>query len=196
MSGTLPVAAQTPLGVVNEAIYLLGDDQPLVTGTYPTFDNSPAGLAAQQLYGPAVNTVARQFGWDFERNIVALALSGNPAPLGWSYEYLYPTMGIEIWQLMPPVIADANNPLPQNWSVGNNTVAAVPTKVIWSNLSGAMAVYANQPGVPTWDPLFRESVVRLLASEFAVALAGKSDTAKDLLESSGGFGQAGAGRPD
>jgi hypothetical protein len=177
-------------------LQLLGDDQSLVTGVYPTFDNSPAGLAAQQLYGPTVQTVARLFGWDFQRNIVALTLSGNTAPLGWAFEYLYPTMGIEVWQLMPATIADPNNPLPQDWSVGNTLVSGAPAKVVWSNLAGAVATYANQPGPAVWDPVFRESVVRQLASAFAVALAGKQDTSRDLLDQAGGFIQAGAGRPD
>ena len=186
----------SPTDIVNQAIQLIGDDQPPVTGVYPTFDHSPAGVAAASLYGPCVATVGRQFGWDFERSIVALAASGNVPPLGWTYEYVYPPMGVEVWQLMPPEISDANNPLPQNWSVGNTQVNGAPTKVIWSNLQGAMATYANQPGPGVWDPLFQEAVVRLLASEMAVAVAGKPDTARDLLEQSGGFGQAGAQRPD
>ena len=184
------------LSVVNQALMLFGDDQPLVTGVYPTFDNSPGGLAAQQLYGPTVQTVARLFGWDFERNIVALAASGNVAPIGWLFEYLYPSMGIEVWQLIPPVLTDPNNPLPQNWSIGNTLVGGAPTKVIWSNLTAAVAAYANQPGPAVWDPVFRESVVRQLASAFAVSLAGKQDTSRDLLDQAGGFIQAGAGRPD
>jgi hypothetical protein len=184
------------LSVVNQAIMLLGDDQPPVTGVFPTFDDSPAGIAAQRLYGPTVQTVARLFGWDFERNIVALAASGNTAPIGWAFEYLYPTMGIEVWQLMPAVLTDPNNPLPQNWSVGNTLVSGTPTKVIWSNLAAAIAAYANQPGPAVWDPVFRESVVRQLASAMAVAIAGKQDTARDLLDQAGGFIQAGTGRPD
>jgi hypothetical protein len=186
----------TATTIVNQALQLLGDDTPPVTGVYPTFDSSVAGVAAANLYGPCVNTVARQFGWDFERNVAALSASGNQPPVGWNYEYLYPTNGIEVWQLMPPVINDTNDPLPQNWSVGNVMVSSVPTKVIWSNLTGAVAVFANQPGPNVWDPLFREAVVRLLASEMAVAVAGKPDTGRDLLESSSGFGQAGMGRPD
>jgi hypothetical protein len=188
------VAPET--AVVNQALQLIGDDQPPVTGVYPTFDDSPAGIAASSLYGPAVATVARQFGWDFSRCVVALLASGNAPPVGWAFEYLYPTMGVEVRQLTPPVLADPNNPLPQTWSVGNTVVSGAPTKVIWSNLTAALAVFTNQPSPATWDPLFRESVVRLLASELAVATAGKPDTARDLLEQAGGFTQAGAGRPD
>ena len=185
-------------GVVNQAIFLFGDDQPAVTGVYPTFDNSAAGKAAQNLYGPCVRTVARQFGWDFARNVVALQPTGNTPPSGWTFEYVYPTLGVEVLQIEPPTLADPNNPLPVNWSVGTTAVATVPTKVIWANLAGALAVFTNaQLNNPeTWDPLFREAVVRLLGSELAVAVAGKQDTGRDLLEQSGGFGQAGVTRPD
>lgn len=192
MSGSSPSAVD----IVNQAIYMIGNDQPLVTGVYPTFDNSPAGRSAQQLYGPCVQTVARQFGWDFSRNVVTLVVSGNAAPLGWAFEYLYPSMGVEIRQLMPPTIADPNNPLPVNWSVGNVLVTSVPKKVIWANFSGALAVFTNQPPPSLWDPLFREGVVRLLASEMATAVAGKADTSRDLLEQSGGFVGVGVMRPD
>lgn len=182
--------------IVNQAIYILGDDQPLVIGAFPTFDGSPAGKAAAQLYGPAVATIARQFGWDFSRNWVTLVTTGNTPPPDWSQEFLYPTMGVEVRQLRPTTVADPNNPLPTTWNVGNTLVSSVPTKVIWTNLADALAVFTNQPGPDLWDALFRESVVRLLASEFAVALAGKPDTSRDLLEQAGGFTQIGAMRPD
>jgi hypothetical protein len=186
----------TPTDIVNQALQLFGDETPPVTGVFPTFDNSPAGQAAAKLYGPAVATIARQFGWDFSRNFVALAATGNTPPVGWAFEYAYPSIGIEIRQLMPPVIADANNPLPQNWSVGNAPVAGVPAKVVWSNLAGALAIFTNQPGPDLWDPLFRESVVRLLGSELAQATAGKPDSSRDLLEQASGFTQVGVTRPD
>lgn len=185
-----------PVDIVNQAIEMIGDDQPLVTGNFPTFDNSPGGKAAQLLYGPCIATVARQFGWDFSRNFVALVPTGNTPPLGWTFEYLYPSMGVEIRQLMLPTITDPNNPLPTTWNVGNAVVSTVPAKVIWTNLAGALAVFTNQPGPDLWDPLFRESVVRLLASELAVAITGKPDSSRDLLEQSGGFLSIGATRPD
>lgn len=182
--------------IANQAIQLIGDNMPPVSGFAPTFDSSPAGVALAQLYGPAVATVAREWGWDFARNSVALAATGNAAPLGWLFEYAYPTNGIELWQLVPPVLTDANNPQPINWDVGNNIVAGNQKKVIWTNLAGALAIYNNNPSEATWDPLFREAVVRLLASELAMAIPGKPDTAGMLLESGAAFESLGEGRPD
>lgn len=183
--------AATSTDVVNEAIMLIGDNQPLVTGVAPAFDSSPAGKAAAQLYGPTVATVSRQFGWDFSRNTVALVNTGNIPPPPWSAEYLYPINGIQVRQLIPATGADPNNPLPVNWDVANNIVSGTQMKVIQCNLSGGFAVYSNQPTEATWDPLFREAVVRLLASNLAMALEARPDTTRDMMEGFVQFEQAG-----
>ena len=183
--------AATSTDIVNEAINLIGDNQAAVTGVAPTFDSSPAGKAASALYYPTVNAVARQHGWDFARNTVVLTSSGNTPPFPWSYEYVYPTNGVQIWQLLPASLTDANNPLPVRWAVGNALVASVQTKVIWSNLASASAYYNNAPGEATWDALFRASVVNLLARGLALAINGKPDTALRMLESTEMFTKLG-----
>ena len=184
----------TSRDIVNEAIQLIGNNQPAVTGNAPGFDGSPAGVAAAAIYGSVVATVARQFNFDFERNTVALAASGTTAPLPWSYEYLYPPAAVDVWHVMPAVVADLNNPLPTQWVVANVTVNSIPTKVIHCNLPAAQAVIANLPGESLWDSLFRQAVVRLLASELATAIAGRPDTARDAFETAAQFAEAGSGR--
>lgn len=176
--------------VVNRAIQLIGDDQPPVTGTLPNFDTSPAGVAAAALYTSVVQTVARSFGWDFSRNSAALAASGNVAPPQWDFEYLYPANGLEIRQLVPKVIADQNDPQPVRWTVASVMIAGVPTKVIWSDLQDAQGVITGQPPEGLWDAGFTESVVRLLASELAMAIPARPDTSKNLLQSAGEFERA------
>lgn len=188
---------ETSNSVANSAIQLIGDNQPPVVGNAPTFDDSPAGVALQKLYTPCVRTVARQWGFDFARNVAALALTGNVAPMGFLFEYAYPANGVEVWQVMPtPPLADVNNPLPINWDVGNTLVASVQTKVIWTNQANALAVYNNAPSEAAWDPLFREAVVRLLASELAMAIAGRPDTAQELMQSGIAFETVAESRPD
>ena len=182
--------------VANQAIALIGDNQPLVTGQAPTFDSSVAGVALQKLYAPCVQTVARQFAWDMARKVVALTLSGNAAPFPWPFEYLYPPNGVEVWQLHPASIADPNNPLPYNWNVGNAVVSSQQQRVIWTDLANAQATYNNNPNENSWDALFRETVVRLLASELAMAVAGKPDVAQSYLESGGSFENIGEKRED
>jgi hypothetical protein len=186
----------TSTDIVNQAIQLMGAKESPVTGTYPNFDSSPAGTAANALYGPTVQTVARQFGWDFSRNTAVLVLSGNAAPFPWTYEYLYPTGGLQIRQILPASVLDANNPLPVTWEVANNSVNGTVKKVIQTNQAGAYAVFTNNPPESLWDPLFREAVARLLASELAMALAARPDAMVALQESAIGFTSMGIERRD
>lgn len=176
----------TSADIVNQALQLVGNNMPLVQGNAPTFDNSTGGQAAQRLYAPAVATVGRLFEWDMARRTVALTESGV-APFPWDYQYLYPTNGLEVWQVMPATLADPNNPLPTTWVVANAIVSAAERKVIHTNVASAIAVYNNNPGPDVWDADFREAVVRLLASEFAMAVAARPETSKNLLESFNAF---------
>jgi hypothetical protein len=182
--------------VANNALQLIGDNQPLVSAGAPNFDASPAGVALQQLYAPTVATVMRQFGWDLARNTQALVATGNAAPFPWAHEYTYPANCLEVLQVAPLSLADPNDPLPVNWSVGNDVVGGEQIKVIFSNLAAALIVFNNGPAENTWDPLFTESVVRLLASKLAMAIAGRSDTAASLLQSGSAMEQLGETRGD
>lgn len=192
----------TPIDIVNQAIQYIGDNQPPVTGNAPNFDSSPAGIAAAALYLPCVQTVARQFEWDFARFTATLVLSNNPAPLPWKYEYLYPADAVQVWQVMPPTVDDLNNPLPTRWVVANSVVqvnvggvvTAIQKRVIHTNIQFAKAVYNNVPNENAWDATFREAVARLLASEIAMAIAARPDTSQNLLESGSAFERIGEGR--
>lgn len=186
--------ALTSTQVVNQALQMVGDNMPAVQGTSPTFDDSDAGQAAQALYVPTVEAVARLFEWDMARTTATLVLSGNVAPWPWAFEYLYPVGGIEIWQLLPEALSDANNPLPVNWTVANAVVATLQRRVIQTDLPSAKAVYNNNPRPEAWDSLFTEAVTRLLASKFAMAVAGRPETAENLLQSFNAFVQAAKGR--
>lgn len=177
----------TSTDIANQAIQLIGNNQQPVTGVAPTFDESPAGKALQYLYAPCVAMVQRQFEWDASRNTVSLTLSPNAAPIPWTYEYLYPSNGIQVWQLLPALITDPNNPLPVNWTVANAVVSGSQRRVIHTDLINAKAVYNNNPTEDAWDADFREAVVRFLASELAIAIAGKPETSKLALDSAGIF---------
>jgi hypothetical protein len=174
--------------VANQAIALAGNNIPPVAGYAPTFDSSAAGTALAKLYTPCYQTVAKQFGWDFARSVFTLSASGNTPPLGWPFEYSYPSAAIEILEMYPPT-ADALNPLPQNWTIGNALVGGVQTKVIWTNVANAQAVVNNAPNESTWDVGFREAMVRLLASELSMAMFGKPDLSQGYLESGSAFDQ-------
>jgi hypothetical protein len=177
--------ADTPAAsVVNEALQQMGGNQPKVTGNAPDFDGSTSGVAAKYLYNPCVAFVAQQFEWDFARTYVNLTVSGNTPPDGWAFEYLYPPEAIQVWQVKPATVADANDPLPTTWVRGNTLVSAVQTAVLWTDIPSAQAVVNNNPSPTVWNPGFHMAVVRLLAAEFAIALAGRPDTSQVLTSTS------------
>ena len=64
-----------------------------------------------------------------------------------------------------------------------NSHAAI--KVVLTNQQGALIVYtSNGPPETVWDPDFAEAMARRLASPFAMAIAGRPDFARELLEKS------------
>lgn len=187
----------TSADIVNQALLMIGGNQPPVTGNAPNFDDSTAGKAAAKLYTPCVQTVGRQWGWDMARNTFTLVLSGNaaPDPPGGT-EYLYPPFAIQIWQVVPGAGLDPNNPIPVNWTVYNTLVNNVQTKVLQTAAASPKAVLNSNPTESVWDPGFREAVVRLLASELAIAIAGRPDSSESLIQSGSAFETIAEGRPD
>lgn len=112
----------TAAAVVNQAIQLVGgfnNDGP-VTGSPPNFVGGAAAQAANVIYEECVKLVGRKFGWDFSRNVATLINTGNTPPLGWVYEYIYPTSGIQVRQVLPAnSLITALDPRPFRWDIGN-----------------------------------------------------------------------------
>lgn len=178
---------QTSNTIGNQALQLVGNNSPPVSGVAPNFDDSTAGKALALLYTPTVQEVQRQFTWDASRRTAALVPSGNPGPYPFGYtggEYIYPANGIEVWEIQPRVPTNPLDPLPSQWTVGNTLVNGVQTKVIWTDEPTPYATYNNNPNESTWDAGFQEAVIRALAAKLAVAIAGKPDTAQYMAGSS------------
>lgn len=180
-----------PADIANRAIVLMSgfnSNVPL-TGTPSTnFDETPLGIAAAQAYGGVVQTAGKMYGWDFSRNLAILTFSGGTPPTWWQFEYLYPTSGIEIREVSPPVIADQNNPAPNRYTIATSTIAGIQHKVIWCNIADAVATISGQPNESTWDAGFTETVIRLLASELSMGAAGRPETGQLEYERSGAAG--------
>lgn len=190
------MAALSQADIVNRAVQLVGgyNNNAPVTGSAPTFDGSVIGLAAGTIYNEVVQAVGREFGFDFSRNTADLVPTGNTPPAPWSQEYLYPASAVQVREIMPDTIVDPNDPLPTNWTVGNALVAAVPTKVIWTNLADAQAIISNTPPEALWDPLFAEAVVQMLGARLEMATAGRPDTMKAVMEMGASTTQVATGR--
>jgi hypothetical protein len=168
--------------IANEALVSAGWNKVYVTGVAPTFDNTTVGLMLQRIYQPCVAAVVRGYPWECGKQIgQPLTLSGGVAKEPWGYEYFFPSNCVQFLQLMPGTITDANDPLPQFWDVGNNTLTGVMTKVIWTNVANAAGSYTISPIENIWDAGLREAVVKRLARDLAFALA-KPETAMALSE--------------
>lgn len=172
----------TSQDVANEALTLIGYDGFPISAPAPSFDSSTPGQIAQATYPYAVAAVGRLNAWSFPRTFVDLVVTGNVAPFPWTFEYGFPTGCIDVWQLVPDSLVDSFNPAPIAWVRGVAVISSVQSSVIWTNLLNADAIINSNPPEAVWDPLFRETVVRYLAAEFAIAGLGKPDLAQMYVE--------------
>ncbi len=173
----------TAASIVNRALEMTAS-QVQVTGANPTFDGTIAGNAAGVLYTPAVNLMLRQTNPAFARRTAALALAGGTTPQPWTVEYTYPTDCLWVRQLRPAAGSyNVLDPQPIRGAVAFD--AGLALKVIVSNTANALIVYtSNSPVESQFDDAFAEAVARRLANPLAMALAGRPDFARELLEES------------
>ena len=182
----------TPTDIVNRALTEIAARQPL-GGTYPTFDGSAAGIAAAQLYEPAVEFLLRQQDWEFARMVVDLTESGT-APLQWTYQYLYPDDCVRVRQVVP-ASWDIDDPYAVRWDVGTALIASVETRVLWTTEVNAGLVYTTDSVTEDeWDSMFTEQMVRYLGSMLVMPVGGRPDFSREFLNQAGGVGIAGKDR--
>lgn len=186
-----------PVDVCNLALGEAGN-QVMISSLSPP-DNSPAGKTAALFYTPKIRMLMRAAPWDSLRAQVALtllkasvvngAVSSNPPPQPWGFEYAWPVDCVRLRFLQPTLnTAPAGTPLTTAPSV-SLPMPAVPTgipfvvatdydsngapiKVILTNVDVAQAIYtrdlSNYPDL--WDPLFLGGATAFLASYFCQAL--------------------------
>lgn len=153
-------------------------------------DGSPAGNAAGILYQPTVDVVLREIDPSFARRVEPL-VPAAAATRPWLFEYLYPADCLRLRQVRAqPGSANKDDPQPVRATVGLDLIASVPTKVILTNMGNALAAYTSTLAtVDQWDSGFAEAVVRRLANPFAMAIAGRPDFARELLEEAEKYSQ-------
>lgn len=177
------------IDIINRSLTEIAARQP-ITGAPPTYDNSPAALAAVQLYQPAVETLLRQQDWEFSRVVAALVVQVGTPPLGWGFQYTYPEPCIRVRQIVPETF-DPTDPQPVVWDVG----FAGGERVVWTNEVGAQIVYTtNAITEDDWDSVFTEQMVRYLGSMLAMPVGGRPDFSREMLGQAGGLGEAGRDR--
>ena len=191
--------ATTPAAIVNSALEL-ADSQAFVSGTLPTFDDSPAGVAAGWVYPIVRDFLLRLLDPEFARLgplIADLSAAGAPLP-PWSYEYYYPSDCVRLRQVRPQSVGsgvpgaqvDIWDPQPIRASVaydqeGGGADPLVPRKVILTNQQDALIVYTtNSVSETFWDADFVDAMIRRLAQPLAATISGRFDQARELLTES------------
>lgn len=183
----------TAADIVNQALQDIGA-QATVSGNNPAFDGSAMGNYAGILYTPAMLFLLRQQDWEFAFNQEPLVLTGSAAPTPWSFEYVFPDDCVKVRSIYPPAW-DANDPQAVRWSFKAGIVSGVEKRLILCNVQNAALAYTTSTVTENmFTNDFREAFVRLLASELAMAAAGRPDFATKLLEWSGGIASEGPGR--
>lgn len=164
-----------------------------MTGTAPNFDNSTAAQACALLYQPAWQMLLREQDTEFSRLTATLA-PGGAATYPWSNAYLYPSDCLKIRSVVPATW-DANDPQQVRWSEQSQIISSTATRIILTDVPSAVLVYTTSNLTPAvWDSNFEEAVVRFLASQLALGLAGRPDLSRTLLGQSGSILQAGEAR--
>lgn len=173
--------AFTDVQTVNTALELIASQ----TAITALNDGSAAANAATVVYAPVVQLMLRELDPDFARYTKALTLSGAGTPVPpWAYEYLYPADCVRLRQVRPAAGAyDVNNPQPVRSNVAFDLIASVNTKVILTNQINALAVYTTSSVIEAqWDAVFFDAVARRLANPLAMALSGRPDFAREILD--------------
>lgn len=167
--------------VVNEALQQIASQARITALT----DGTGPANAANVIYVPTVQLMLRELDPDFARFTAALAPSGAATPVPpWAFEYVYPADMVRLRQVRPPqnLITDPNDPQPIRANVAFDGANG---KVILTNQASALAVYTTSAVTELqWDSVFTDAVVRRLANPLAMALAGRPDFAKTILEQS------------
>ena len=148
-------------------------------------DGSGPANAASVVYAPLVQLLLRELDPDFARFTAALVSAGAATPIPpWAFEYAYPADCLRVRQVRPAVGSyDPNDPQPIRSAVAFDIISAVNTKVVLTNLASALLVYTSStPTEALWDAAFTEAMVRRLVDPLAMALSGRPDFSKYILE--------------
>jgi hypothetical protein len=181
----------TSTAVVNNALEMIGQQVQIESLT----DGSIAANAANEVYAPIVQLLLRQLNPDFAYALAILTPAAQVTS-PWAYEYIYPADCMRALQVRPPsggagALDDPFDPQPVAAKVGYDPqggAGLVPAKVIFTNQQNAWLNYTTSNVTEAqWDPSFAEAASRRLANPLAMALAGRPDFAREILEESERF---------
>lgn len=129
------------------------------------------------LYAPLRDFMLREGDYDFAMRSAPTVVPATTPPVPWSFIYTYPADAIRIRQLIPSIWTPLD-PKPIEW----NILTFTTSKYIVANQSSAAMLYTYAPLEDHFDPIFRESFVRLLSSSLAFALSNRIEASDKTLK--------------
>lgn len=179
-------SVQSPAQLANVAFVRLGFK--LRAGNL--LDGSDHSRHALDVFGQARDKLLREADYPFSERTASLSLlksapqggyfppnNWNPSlnpPLGFTYEYAYPTDAIKIRHVKPmPLYVVSYDPQPHDFTDYNDNYLSPPQRTIVSNVPYAIATYTGRVTNPAqWDVAFTEALATELMKQLGPILAG------------------------
>jgi hypothetical protein len=170
--------------VVNQSLDLIGYKRHIGS----IWDGSVAARAALNAYSETRDEVLALQPWDFARAYLPLVSSIVAPPLPWKYVYVRPLTAVDIRDVYPSNLTDANqlDPIPYRWAeIGSSA------RYIMTSFTPAAAIVTYRvTDTSLWPPEFTLLVVRGLAEKMHRALVGgKPSDSKEQPDGAGRHSQ-------
>lgn len=146
-------------------------------------DGSAEAQYINLLYGPIRDFLLVDGDYDFALTHVGLVAITTPPPFPWAVAYEYPVgaEALRIRQLIPENY-DPLDPRPVEWNITGGT-----GHFIYASRPIVRALITFRATEDLWDAMFRQSMVRMLASALAFALENRIEASKVKLDEALGF---------
>ena len=167
----------TKVEIFNMALTRIGSSALIESDT----EQSAEALALRTVYSNSLKSTLEALDWTFARQIVLLADLGSP-PVGWGYQYAYPSTCLKARRLMLP----SRLQKPEKFEVALKADGSA--KVINADIAEACLRFTmNITNVGLFNATFAEALSWKLGYESAMTLTGK-DKVRDAAAS--GFNMA------
>lgn len=199
----------TPADIVNQALVEVGYQRPIGD----IYEGSQAAIIGLEIYAQTRDETLRHDDWPFARRTIPLTLvktafvppvqfwDETQPPPPWRFSYAYPSdcLFLRYLRLSPFGYAGGEagpgtfEPLPVRFAIASDPPAPnqPPAKVILSNLENPLGTYTariTDPG--QWEPLFQSSLVKALATKFAIRLGNIQQGGAEMTKQTGAIAEA------
>lgn len=199
----------TPEDILNQALVEIGFARPIGD----IYEGSQAAIIGLEIYSQTRDEVLRHDDWPFARRTIPLTLiktafvppvaawDESQPPPPWRFSYLYPVDCIFLRYLRRSPFGYAGGeagpgtfePLPTRFAIASDPpgVGLAPEKVILSDLENPLGTYTAKVTDPAqWEPLFQSSLVKALATKFAIRLGNIQQGGAEVTKQTGMVAEA------